>query len=104
MGIPNPNNWTWRAWRLRRKFCGDFWKLFRQYLNTTPHTEIQRVRLSKAKDYLLHTDLGVAEIADRCGFREPQRLCEAFRRVTGTSPDAWRRSHSSFVADGHKNR
>ncbi len=67
-------------------------QLFRQNLDTSPHAEIQRARLERAKDLLLNTSLGISEIADRCGFSEPQRLSEAFRRATGTSPSTWRRS------------
>ena len=65
--------------------------LFREHLDTTPHAEILRVRLQKAQDFLLHTNLPVGEISHRCGFAEPQRFCEAFRRSLGTTPGAWRR-------------
>jgi LacI family transcriptional regulator len=64
---------------------------FKAVTGQTPHAEIMRVKLMRAQALLAATDLPIAEVADRAGFSEPQRLCEIFARKTGISPLAWRR-------------
>ncbi|MBC2595451.1 substrate-binding domain-containing protein [Ruficoccus amylovorans] len=63
--------------------------LERRFKNATARTvqnEVLRVRVMRAKDLLLDSEYSVAQIADLCGFTEPQRLSEAFRRHFGRSP------------------
>jgi LacI family transcriptional regulator len=56
----------------------------------TPHAEVERVRLERVKHLLLVTDLSIAEVARRTGFRHQEYLSVAFRRYTGQSPTAFR--------------
>lgn len=63
---------------------------FKAATGGTIHSEITRVRLARAQELLADTDLRIAEVAERCGYGESQRLCEAFARAFGTSPAAWR--------------
>jgi AraC family transcriptional regulator len=48
------------------------------------------VQISKARDYLLHTDLPLKEIAYRLGFRQPSNFSDAFRAATGETPGRFR--------------
>ena len=67
-----------------------------RFRNVTGHTlqkEIWRVRIARAKELLIETDLSVADIAERCGFSEPQRMTEVFGRELGEPPGAFRQSH-----------
>ena len=59
----------------------------------TLQKEIWRVRLERAKEMLIETELPVADIAIRCGFSEPQRMTEVFGRELGLAPGSFRRSH-----------
>ncbi len=65
---------------------------FKNATGRTLQKEILRVRLERAKELLTETDLPVAEIAIKCGFTEPQRLTEVFRRELDLSPGAFRQS------------
>ncbi len=65
---------------------------FRLATGRTVHDEITRVRIERACRFLVDTKLGLAEIAERCGYAEPQRLAEAFRRRMGCSPGAYRKT------------
>ena len=66
---------------------------FKRDTGRTLQKEIWRVRLERAKEMLIETDLPVAEIAERCGFSEPQRMTEVFGRELGIAPGAFRQSH-----------
>lgn len=85
--------------------------LDRRFLSTigrTPHTELVRVRVDRAKRLLLETRLPLRTIADRAGFAHVEYFSVAFKRLTGDSPSAYRRAggdqivsvkHSSGSAD-----
>lgn len=66
---------------------------FKRDTGRTLQKEIWRVRLLRAKEMLIETDLSVADIAARCGFSEPQRMTEVFGRELGLAPGAFRQSH-----------
>jgi LacI family transcriptional regulator len=66
---------------------------FKRDTGRTLQKEIWRVRLERAKEMLIETDLPVAEIATRCGFSEPQRMTEVFGRELAIAPGAFRQSH-----------
>ncbi len=66
---------------------------FKRDTGRTLQKEILRVRIVRAKEMLIDTDLPVAEIAIRCGFSEPQRMTEVFGRELGQAPGAFRQSH-----------
>jgi LacI family transcriptional regulator len=65
---------------------------FRKLLGRTPHDEIARVRFERVRQLLRETNLPLAEVARRSGFRNAEYLATAFRREFGTSPNAYRRT------------
>lgn len=64
---------------------------FRAALGRSPAEEIRRVRIEHAEACLAHTDLSLPEIAFRCGFSSHTRFGTVFRRLTGTTPSAYRK-------------
>ena len=56
---------------------------FRKLIGRTPHEEILRVRLNRARELLSSTDLSLAAIAERTGFVHSEYLSVAFKRETG---------------------
>lgn len=67
---------------------------FKDATGMTVASEIRRVRLEEAQRLLATTDVPVAEVAERSGFAEPQRLSEAFVAQFGKSPREWRRERA----------
>ena len=67
-------------------------KLFLQHLGRTVAEEITRVHLQRAKDLLRNSDMSLAEIAESCGFSSATYLCRFFKRSTGQTPVAYRKS------------
>ena len=74
------------ACRSRRNF-------FLHFKNTVGCTPIQyliRIRVSRAMELLLYTEMPVSDIAARCGFSDSNYFCKTFRAQTGFSPLQYR--------------
>ena len=69
-----------------------FARAFEQSVGTTPHDYLTRQRVSKAQEFLVGSDLCLAEIAVACGFGDQSHFTRVFSRVVGTTPGAWRRA------------
>jgi LacI family transcriptional regulator len=65
---------------------------FRKLLGRTPKAEIQRLRIERVKTLLSSTDLPIRRISDQLGFHQPSYLSSLFRKATGQSPAAFRRT------------
>ena len=66
---------------------------FKKLLGRSPHDEITRVQLRRVKELLAETDLPLAEIADRTGFRYVEYLSAVFKNKTGVPPGHYRSQH-----------
>jgi LacI family transcriptional regulator len=66
---------------------------FKKLLGRSPHDEITRVQLRRVKELLAETDLPLAEIADRTGFRYVEYLSAVFKNKTGMPPGQFRSEH-----------
>jgi LacI family transcriptional regulator len=64
---------------------------FRRVLGRTILQEISRVRVERAKDLLVNTDLAMPDICERSGFSYPSRLSYVIKRETGFTPIEYRR-------------
>lgn len=63
---------------------------FQKLLGRSPHAQILSVRLERVKRLLSETDLPLAAIADRTGFRHVEYLSVAFKRQTGMTASDYR--------------
>jgi len=68
---------------------------FAAHFGRTPHDEITRIRIETAQRLLMEPDLTVNETASRCGYAEIKSFYQAFRKVTKTTPAAFRRARIS---------
>lgn len=66
-------------------------RLFKGAVGVSPHQYVIRGRVEEAKALLRRTDLTVAEVAVSSGFSHHQHLNRHFKRLTGTSPERFRR-------------
>ncbi|KUN01544.1 AraC family transcriptional regulator [Streptomyces yokosukanensis] len=65
---------------------------FREQTGTTPLQWLHRARVRRAQHLLETTPYPVERIATQTGFGSPTAFRERFRRVVGTSPQAYRRA------------
>lgn len=63
---------------------------FRQRHRMSPVAYLQRLRTREALRLLRETNAPVAEVALRCGFRDPAYFARVIRRATGDSPARFR--------------
>ena len=66
---------------------------FQKLLGRSPHDEIVRVQLERVKQLLLETDLSLADIAARAGYKHVEYMTVVFKRVVGQPPSAFRQEH-----------
>lgn len=63
---------------------------FQKAFGRTPTDEIKRMRINKARQLLIETDLPMQLIAERCGYATYNYLTNVFKRTTGLTPSAYR--------------
>lgn len=78
------NQLGWSNWTLRRIAKKTFGCSVRAY--------ITRLRMNRAVDLLVNTDLFIQEIAIRVGYSSPIVFIKAFRKDRGISPNAYRKT------------
>jgi AraC family transcriptional regulator len=65
---------------------------FRFATGQTPHEWLTALRMSRAQELLVQPELPVTAIALAVGYQTPSAFTAAFRKATGTTPSAFRRS------------
>lgn len=63
---------------------------FKKLIGRTPHEEILRVQLDRAKLLLAETELSMAQIAERSGFTHVEYFSAVFKREVGSPPSRYR--------------
>lgn len=67
-------------------------KRFREHMQATPNSVYRGIRLREARRQVELTRLSIAEIAERCGYRNTSAMIRAFRQEFGQPPGSYRRS------------
>lgn len=70
--------------------CEHFIRAFKAYCGLTPLAYRRKCRTEYAKTLLSGTALGIADVAEACGFSDPLYFSRAFKKQTGLSPRAYR--------------
>ncbi len=70
-------------------------RLFRRYLNRSPKRYYMELRLQKARNLLMQTDMSVINVALACGFTSPSHFSKCYRSHYSTTPYRERGSQAS---------
>ncbi|HBM60170.1 MAG TPA: AraC family transcriptional regulator [Citreicella sp.] len=70
-------------------------RLFRRYLNRSPKRYYMELRLQKARNLLMQTDMSVINVALACGFASPSHFSKCYRAHYQTTPYRERGSQGS---------
>ncbi|MFF2912491.1 bifunctional transcriptional activator/DNA repair enzyme AdaA [Paenibacillus sp. NPDC057934] len=77
-------------------------RTFKKVTGTTPVDYLQQQRVAKAKQYLLHTEQGVAEIGLSVGLPNTSYFITLFKRKTGYTPSQFRQLYKSETQAGEE--
>ena len=66
----------------------------KEYTGKTFNEFLEGIRLEKAQEYLLKTDMAVNKIAQMVGFNTIDTFYKAFKRVHGTAPGKWKENNT----------
>ncbi len=69
-------------------------RLFRRYLSRSPKRYYMELRLQKARNLLMQTDMSVINVALACGFASPSHFSKCYRAHYDTTPYRERGSNS----------
>ena len=70
-------------------------RLFRRYLNRSPKRYYMELRLGKARNLLMQTDMSVINVALACGFASPSHFSKCYRAHYDTTPYRERGTHGA---------
>ena len=73
-------------------------RLFRRYLNRSPKRYYMELRLQKARNLLMQTDMSVINVALACGFASPSHFSKCYRSHYNTTPYRERGSHGARLS------
>jgi transcriptional regulator GlxA family with amidase domain len=73
-------------------------RLFRRYLNRSPKRYYMELRLQKARNLLMQTDMSVINVALACGFASPSHFSKCYRAHYNTTPYRERGSQSARLS------
>ncbi len=73
-------------------------RLFRRYLSRSPKRYYMELRLQKARNLLMQTDMSVINVALACGFASPSHFSKCYRAHYSTTPYLERGSHGTKLS------
>ncbi|SFS10209.1 GlxA family transcriptional regulator [Yoonia litorea] len=73
-------------------------RLFRRYLSRSPKRYYMELRLQKARNLLMQTDMTVINVALACGFASPSHFSKCYRSHYDTTPYRERGSHGARLS------
>lgn len=73
-------------------------RLFRRYLNRSPKRYYMELRLQKARNLLMQTDMSVINVALACGFSSPSHFSKCYRAHYETTPYRERGAQSARLS------
>lgn len=76
-------------------------RVYRQIYHCTLTEAIQKRRIHVACHYLLDSEMTVEQIAEKCGFSEPDYFRRIFRRHMQTSPVTYRKQYAHVKINTH---
>jgi AraC-like DNA-binding protein len=74
--------------------AGHFSVAFRTTFGSSVRTYLAHRRIERAQMLMLSSRGSLADIALNSGFCDQAHLCRMFRRITGQTPNVWRRTYA----------
>ena len=69
-----------------------FQRIYKELFGTSCKEDIISARMDSAEYHLIHTELSVTEIAERCGYHNTSHFIRQFKKKNGVSPNEYRKT------------
>lgn len=66
--------------------------IFKQTTGKTLHEYLMAYRIQKSRDYLETTDSGIAEVAEKVGYKNPLSYTRIFKKTMGMTPKEYKKA------------
>ncbi|MEL6721236.1 MAG: helix-turn-helix domain-containing protein [Bacteroidota bacterium] len=76
-----------------------FFKRFKNSIGLSPVEYILNERIKQSKILMLKNQLGLKEIAYRCGFNSYEYFCNSFKKIENMRPKDYRRNNASAMVN-----
>ena len=73
-------------------------RLFKRYLGTTPAQHYLNLRLRRAREFLVQTNMSVMDVTVACGFQSSSHFCKSYRSLFGYPPSRERHQDNHVSA------
>lgn len=90
----NPNE-NWTVAKMADKLnisAGYLEKIYKSTFGVTCIDDVIRSRINLAKKYLIYDHYSIMEIASLCGYKNIEHFYRQFKKITGITPNAFRKS------------
>ena len=71
-----------------------FGKIFKESYDFSPQEFLLRMRMTKATNLLLRSDMSIGEISAAVGYPDQLHFSKVFKNVFGISPRQWREKYN----------
>lgn len=69
-----------------------FIKLFKEYTNQSPHNYLTELKIRKAENLILESEMSIGDIARKVGYDDPLYFSRVFKKYRGYSPSSLRKN------------
>lgn len=68
-------------------YSANYFRLFfKEHMGVTPNTYINQRKISRAKEWMLYSELNVTQISERLGYQSIHYFSRLFKKLTGLAP------------------
>ena len=93
--LSNPS-YPWTVMRMAKRLNispGYLQAIYKSAFHVSCMEDVIQSRISLAKDYLLHENYAIHQIADLCGYQSIEHFSRQFHKIVGMTPNQYRKQN-----------
>jgi AraC family transcriptional regulator, transcriptional activator for feuABC-ybbA operon len=75
-------------------------RLFKKYIGYSPIDYLTHLRMDRAKELLVHSDIRIKEVSQQVGYEDELYFSRIFKKIVGVSPTQFTDEHRLLEKDG----
>ncbi|MBQ8263824.1 MAG: helix-turn-helix transcriptional regulator, partial [Oscillospiraceae bacterium] len=81
-----------------------FSRIFKEEMGVTFKEALNAIRIERSKNLLLSSSASIADICSMVGFNDQSYYCKVFKRLSGVTPDRFRKRSRRIDSDKEHGR